>query len=146
MKKQNKLETLVGCACIFGTLGIVIYKAIKNGRTQRKALDEQSAKREQEFNEFMENSEKERKEAEEKHQENMKKLDDLDTRCNERLNNAKDFDELIKAGNECIKDIQMVSAEVFKNYPKETTEDEGIYKHETKIVFKGKLAEMMEKR
>lgn len=175
MKKQDKLEAFVGCACVFGTLGIAIYKAIKNGRAQRKALneqfekdmkeiDERSVKREQGFNEFMENLEKEkkaederhtaamkkheeemkrlereRKEAEEKHQINMDKLHQYDLRSKERFENAETKEERLAALHEDFEDLHAVGNEIC----------ESIFGHklgETRIVFKGKLAEMMEEK
>lgn len=168
MKKQDKLEAFVGCACVFGTLGIAIYKAIKNGRAQRKALDEQfekdmkeiderSVKREQELNEFMENLEKERKEederhtaamkrlerereeAEEKHQINMDKLHQYDLRSKERFENAETKEERLAALHEDLEDLHAVSNEICESIF-------GRKLGETRIVFKGKLAEMMEEK
>lgn len=168
MKKQDKLEAIIGCACIFGTLGVAIYKVIKNGRAQRKTLnkqfekdmkeiDERSVKREQEFTEFMENLERERKaederhtaemkrlererkEAEERHQINMDKLHQYDLRSKERFENAETKEERLAALHEDYEDLHAVSNEIC----------ESIFGHklgETKIVFKGKLAEMMEEK
>ena len=168
MNKQDKLEAFIGCICVFGTLAVAIRKGFKKAKTEREAinkefeeqmkeLDEQSVKRDQELTEFIEEQEKEmiaederhtaemkrlereRKEAEEKHQINMDKLHQYDLRSKERFENAKTKEEKLAALQEDFDDLHAVSNEIC----------ESIFGHklgETKIVFKGKLAEMMEEK
>lgn len=113
----------------------------------RKKHEEEMKKMKEEHEERMKKLEEEMKKIDEEHEENMKKLDDLDARCNERLNKSKgNFDEFIKAGHECVRDIQEVSKEIFPDYPTKIEEENQPNRYETRIVFKGKLAEMMEEK
>lgn len=120
-----------------------------------ESRDKRMEKLDLEFEKEMEESRKKHEEEMKKHEETMKKLEEqrqeherkwneLDARCKERLDKSKDnFDEFIKAGHECVRDIQEVSKEIFSDYSTEIKEENQPNRYETKIVFKGKLAEMM---
>lgn len=104
----------------------------KEMEESRKKHEEIMKKMSEEHQEKMKELQEERKKLEEKRKVNEELINDLKVRNDERINSAQTVDEIVKASEENRKDIHEVYKTIFG-------QDFGT----TRIVFKGKLAEMM---
>jgi len=111
----------------------------KEMEESRKKHEEEMKKMKEEHEERMKKHEEKMKKLEEERQINMEKFHQYNLRSKERFENAKTKEEKLDALNEDFDDLHAVGNEICESIF-------GRKLGETKIVFKGKLAEMMEEK